>query len=78
MSGFTFAKSDALAVGGGNWGGGILKAIGLSKDGSFLDDIRKGACTSFTTVLGPGSDRYHGDHFHVDVLRRRGDYRICK
>ena len=78
MSGFAFAKSDAVAVGGGNWGGGILKAIGLSQDGSFLDDIRKGACTPFTTVLGPGSDRYHGDHFHVDVLRRKGDYRICK
>ncbi|WP_373505010.1 extensin family protein, partial [Aestuariivirga sp.] len=79
MSGFSFAKSDAsMKVGGGGWGGGILKSIGLSKDGSFLDDIRKGACTPFTTVLGPGSDRYHGDHFHVDVLRRKGDYRICK
>ena len=79
MSGFSFAKSDAaMKVGGGGWGGGILKSIGLSKDGSFLDDIRKGACKPFTTVLGPGSDRYHGDHFHVDVLHRRGDYRICK
>ena len=38
----------------------------------------QGACTHFTTVLGPGSDPYHGDHFHVDVLRRKGDYRICQ
>lgn len=75
MSGFSFAKSDAVEVGGG-WG--VFRSLGLSKSGSFLDDIRKAACKSFTTVLGPGSDRYHGDHFHVDVLRRRNDYRICK
>lgn len=77
MSGFSFAKTDAVEVGGG-WGAGILKAVGLSANGSFLDDIRKGACKSFTTVLGPGSDRYHGDHFHVDALQRRNGYRICK
>ena len=77
MSGFSFAKSDAVAVGGG-WGEGLLASIGLSKSGPFLNDIREGACTYFTTVLGPGSDRYHGDHFHVDVIARRGGYRICK
>ena len=77
MSGFSFAKSDAVAVGGG-WGEGLLASIGLSKSGPFLNDIRAGACTHFTTVLGPGSDRYHGDHFHVDVIVRRGGYRICK
>ena len=79
MSGFTFAeKGKGVAVGGGNWGEGILAALGVSRDGSFLEAIRKGACTHFTTVLGPGSDPYHGDHFHVDVLRRKGGYRICQ
>lgn len=79
MSGFTFAKKADVAVGGkGNWGEGLLAAVGLSKDGSFLGDIRKAACTHFTTVLGPGSDPYHGDHFHVDVLQRKGGYRICQ
>jgi hypothetical protein len=77
MSGFSFAKLDSVAVGGG-WGEGLLASIGLSKSGSFLDDIREGACIYFSTVLGPGSDRYHGDHFHVDVIARRGGYRICK
>lgn len=77
MSGFSFARSDAVAV-SGSWGEGLLASIGLSRSGSFLGDIRKDACSFFSTVLGPGSDRYHGDHFHVDVLRRRGDYRICK
>ena len=79
MSGFTFAKKTDVAVGGkGNWGDGLLGAFGLSKGGSFLEDIRKSACTHFTTVLGPGSDPYHGDHFHVDVLQRKGGYRICQ
>lgn len=79
MSGFTFAKTEGVTVGGsGNWGQGLLGAIGLSKGGSFLDDIREAACTHFTTVLGPGSDPYHGDHFHVDVLQRKGGYRICQ
>ncbi|MFN4141678.1 extensin family protein [Aestuariivirga sp.] len=79
MAGFSFAKRTDVAVGGsGSWGEGLLGAIGISKNGSFLEDIRKGACAHFTTVLGPGSDPYHGDHFHVDVLRRKGDYRICQ
>ena len=79
MAGFTFkgSKQD-VAVGGGNWGEGMLAALGVSREGSFLETVRKGACTHFTTVLGPGSDPYHGDHFHVDVLRRKGDYRICQ
>ncbi len=79
MAGFTFAeKGNGIAVGGGKWGEGIQASLGVSKDGSFLESIRKGACAHFTTVLGPGSDPYHGDHFHVDVLRRKGDYRICQ
>ena len=79
MSGFTFAKQVKVTVGGSdNWGDGLLAATGLSKSGSFLEDIRKAACTHFTTVLGPGSDPYHGDHFHVDVLQRKGGYRICQ
>lgn len=79
MAGFTFAGSKQdVTVGGGAWGEGLLAALGVSREGSFLETVRKGACTHFTTVLGPGSDPYHGDHFHVDVLRRKGDYRICQ
>lgn len=79
MSGFTFAKSAGVTVGGKeNWGEGLLGAMGLSKGGSFLEDIRAAACANFTTVLGPGSDPFHGDHFHVDVLQRKGGYRICQ
>jgi hypothetical protein len=79
MAGFAFAgDKQGVSVGGGKWGEGMLAALGVSREGSFLETVRKGACTHFTTVLGPGSDPYHGDHFHVDVLRRKGDYRICQ
>jgi hypothetical protein len=29
-------------------------------------------------VLGPGSDGYHEDHIHLDLMERRGNYRICQ
>lgn len=76
MSGFSFAKGDGATVGDG-WGG-LLGKIGLSSKGSFLDHIQVEACNSFTTVLGPESDSYHGNHFHVDVLARKNGYRICQ
>jgi hypothetical protein len=60
----------------GDWSG-LKQLIGASSQGAFLRRIRRDACIRFTTVLGPGSDRYHGDHFHVDVARRRNGYRIC-
>jgi hypothetical protein len=35
-------------------------------------------CARFSTVLGPGSDGYHEDHIHLDLMDRRNDYRICQ
>lgn len=43
-----------------------------------LADLKRGACTRFTTVLGPGSDGYHENHFHMDLAQRRGGYRLCQ
>jgi hypothetical protein len=34
------------------------------------------ACRRFMTVLGPG-EPYHDEHIHLDVVARRGGYRIC-
>ena len=75
MSGFSFASTKDATVGDG-WGDGLV--VEVSSKGSFLEAIRLAACTQFTTVLGPGSDSYHGDHFHVDALQRKNDYRICQ
>lgn len=44
----------------------------------FAASIRAGACRHFTTVLGPGSDATHQDHYHFDVARRRNGFRICQ
>jgi hypothetical protein len=49
-------------------------------DGTFLQQVHSGSCTIFTTVLGPNADRFHRDHFHLDLARhgRFGDGRVCK
>lgn len=53
-------KGEWIVVGGKN---------GLAQN-AFLKDVRKAACGPFTTVLGPGSDAYHSDHFHFDLAKR--------
>jgi hypothetical protein len=40
--------------------------------------LRALACARFTTVLGPGSDGYHEQHIHLDVIVRRSGYRLCQ
>jgi hypothetical protein len=42
------------------------------------EHLRQTACTRFTTVLGPGSDGYHENHIHLDIVERRSGYRICQ
>lgn len=76
MSDFEFAGGKQASV-AGDWRG-LFQLVGLSKRGGFLREIRQEACSYFTTVLGPGSDAAHGDHFHVDLAQRRSGYRICK
>lgn len=45
---------------------------------AFFDQMRQSACSRFMTVLGPGSDKPHETHLHVDLAERRNDYRICQ
>jgi hypothetical protein len=42
------------------------------------ETVLHSACSRFSTVLGPGSDGYHEDHIHLDVMERRNNYRICQ
>jgi hypothetical protein len=42
------------------------------------ESVLHSACTRFSTVLGPGSDWYHEDHIHLDLMERRGNYRTCQ
>lgn len=39
--------------------------------------LRESACHRFSTVLGPG-DPYHSGHIHLDIIARRGGYRMCQ
>lgn len=45
---------------------------------AFLKKLRTAGCTFFKTVLGPGSDGYHKDHFHFDMAQRRRGYKYCR
>lgn len=54
----------------------VLTDPQASKD--FRANLRMTACAIFTTVLGPGSDEFHEDHVHIDLLQRRNGYRICQ
>ena len=49
-----------------------------SVDNGLRAELARSACQWFTTVLGPGSDEYHENNIHLDLLQRRGGYRICQ
>lgn len=76
------AKGNAIDVGKIVLKNG--KAIAIEKKGFFafrekglLKSVRSDSCKYFSTVLGPGSDRYHKDHFHFDLRARKSGYRHC-
>jgi hypothetical protein len=57
------------------------KSIELT-DRTVPSDLREqflhSVCARFMTVLGPGSDWYHEEHIHLDLMERRNNYRICQ
>jgi hypothetical protein len=61
------------------------KKIDVRKPGLFafrkrglLNTVRADGCEYFTTVLGPGYNADHADHFHFDIKSRRNGYRACR
>jgi hypothetical protein len=50
---------------------------GRPEERGFLRQIHAAACGRFSTVLGPGADAFHYDHFHLD-LARRSSKSVCK
>ena len=69
ISAFTLASGRKVTVAEG-WSG-------TSGERGFLRQIRSEACGRFSTVLGPGSDRHHGDHLHLDLQNRRSGQAYC-
>jgi hypothetical protein len=51
---------------------------GMPEEQGFLRDVQAAACQQFNTVLAPGSNRYHYDHIHVDLMRRASGRVICE
>lgn len=43
-----------------------------------LNRVRAEGCEYFTTVLGPGYNADHKDHFHFDIKDRKNGYRACR
>ena len=77
------AKGSAIDVGRFTLADGTVIEVGFpgkkeSRRKQFLKALRDTGCTYFTTVLGPGSDGYHKDHFHFDMAQRRRGYRYCR
>lgn len=68
ITGFQFADGSSLAV----------APNGDLNEAQFLSSVRAAGCAFFTTVLGPGSNAAHDDHFHFDLAHRKGGYRLCE
>ncbi len=51
---------------------------GMPEEQGFLRDVQAAACREFNTVLAPGSNVYHYDHLHVDLMRRASRRLICQ
>jgi hypothetical protein len=72
ISAFVLSDGRTVHVKSGWWG--------AFAERNFLRAVHGGACSIFTTVLGPNYDANHRDHFHLDLARhgRDGEGRICK
>lgn len=70
IASFTLADGRRISVKDG-W-------KGLPEEQGFLRDIQGAACNHFNTVLAPGSNIYHYDHIHVDLMRRPTGRLICQ
>jgi Extensin-like protein C-terminus len=51
---------------------------GTPEEQGFLRDVQSAACNLFSTVLAPGSNRFHYDHIHVDLMRRESGRQVCE
>jgi len=70
IAAFTLADGRRISVKDG-W-------RGMPEEQGFLRDVQAAACQQFNTVLAPGSNAYHYDHIHVDLMRRASRRVICE
>lgn len=88
ISGFSLANGKQIML-IADWPVGEAKAAeepdttgntAPSQELRFLKAVHSRACEHFMTVLGPESDPYHTDHFHLDLgcHGKTCSYRICE
>jgi hypothetical protein len=70
IAGFTLADGRKITVQHG-W-------RGTPEEQGFLHDVQLAACDTFNTVLAPGYNAAHYNHFHVDLMRRKNGRRPCQ
>jgi hypothetical protein len=70
VAGFTLADGRKITVEDG-W-------HGTPEEQGFLHDVQLYACETFETVLAPGYNAAHYNHFHVDLMRRSSGRRPCR
>ncbi len=70
IAAFTLADGHRITVKDG-W-------HGSPEEQGFLHDVQGAACEMFTTILAPGSNAYHYDHIHVDLMRHASGRVICE
>jgi hypothetical protein len=70
IAAFTLADGRRISVKDG-W-------KGMPEEQGFLRDVQGAACQQFNTVLAPGSNVYHYDHIHVDLMRRASRRVVCE
>ncbi|MBB3391636.1 hypothetical protein FHT82_004414 [Rhizobium sp. BK275] len=54
------------------------KGLFSFREGRLLKAVRSDSCNYFTTVLGPGYNPEHWNHFHFDLMSRRSGRAVCK
>lgn len=76
------SKGNALDVMAIEFNNG--KSIDVKKQGFFafrskklLNSVRADGCEYFSTVLGPGYNYDHRDHFHFDLMERKNGRKAC-
>ena len=67
---FRLASGRRITVERG-WKGPLDEAV-------FLRTAHRGACRRFRTIIGPDGDRFHHDHFHLDLAWHGKDGVYCR
>lgn len=70
ITGFAFRDAETIPVIPRQDSGDLIE--------SFQRAARASACLFFTTVLGPGTNKAHDNHLHLDIAARNGDWRLCQ